>query len=495
MKFFFIGAIESEAILSNAHEQMYSEALYESRLSASLFYQIINVKDEHENCLINMTGNRKSIKKTNISAKVFDIIIKYIYSGTISLENVESSVIFDLLTASNEFGLEELVKVTQQMLIDDKASWLRLNFTRVFKISLMDDNFKPLQQFCANIICKYPNIIFEAEEFTTITEDTLIYILKLNNLQIEEGKIWVHIIRWGIAQNPTLIPNTNPEQCILPPRNIQSEPLPLRNDIPELVELRKFGENYFNTKKYNEALECLTKLLEIEQDDEFALKYRGATYLMIDKCEEALIDLNKSLELKPHDTFALRNRDNAFALRSRGATYHDMDKLQDALSDLTKSLKTEPNNAFSLRCRGGVYRKLGKYNDALKDLTKSLEIDQNNSFALDNRGETYRMLSEYEKAIIDLTKSLRIRKHNAFALRSRGGAYLKIGRNEEALIDLTLSLNIEPNNAWALRNRGEIYRTCARNKEALADLTKSLEIEPNNVFAINSIKNIYTKHL
>ncbi|CAG8670523.1 2959_t:CDS:2, partial [Ambispora leptoticha] len=155
-------------------------------------------------------GNTKKIHQTNISVKAFDFIIKYIYSGVISLEKVDTSAIFDLLIASNEFGLKELVEHIQLILIKNHASWLRLNFSLVYQTSFKDDNFNELRHFCANIVAKYPNIIFDSDEFITLPENILIFVLKLDDLQMDEGTIWDYVIKWGIAQNPSL--NINLDQ-------------------------------------------------------------------------------------------------------------------------------------------------------------------------------------------------------------------------------------------------------------------------------------------
>ncbi|RIB11630.1 hypothetical protein C2G38_2042515 [Gigaspora rosea] len=128
---------------------------------------------------------------------------RYIYNGTISLEAFNASVIFELLITFSEFGLEELIKHTQLFLIENNDSWLRLNFSRVFQTSFKD-NLKDLQQFYLNIISKHPNIIFDSDGFLTLSENILIFILNLDNLQMDEVEIWDYVIKWGIAQNPTL---------------------------------------------------------------------------------------------------------------------------------------------------------------------------------------------------------------------------------------------------------------------------------------------------
>ncbi|RHZ60984.1 hypothetical protein Glove_350g110 [Diversispora epigaea] len=149
----------------------------------------------------------KLLKMSYISVKIFNIIIKYIYSGTISLEKLEDSVIFDLLIASNEFELDELVEHLQTFLVENCASWLKLKFAQVYQTSCQVKNLEIIQEFYNDIISKHPNTIFESEKFYSLPEDALISILKRDDLQLDEGKIWEYTIQWGKAKNPTLPTN------------------------------------------------------------------------------------------------------------------------------------------------------------------------------------------------------------------------------------------------------------------------------------------------
>ncbi|RHZ84842.1 hypothetical protein Glove_74g240 [Diversispora epigaea] len=146
----------------------------------------------------------KVLKMSNISIKIFNIIIKYIYGGIISSEKLENSFIFDLLITSNELNLDELVEHLQTHFVNNNASWLKLNFSRVYQTSYQVKNFNIIQDYCNNIIAKYPNTIFESENFQTLPEYALISIIKKDDLQLEESKIWQYVIQWGKAQNPTL---------------------------------------------------------------------------------------------------------------------------------------------------------------------------------------------------------------------------------------------------------------------------------------------------
>ncbi|RIB20069.1 hypothetical protein C2G38_2081734, partial [Gigaspora rosea] len=61
---------------------------------------------------------------------------------------------------------------------------------------------------------------------------------------------------------------------------------------------------YFIMGKYNEAIEDLTRLLEIEPDNTIALKYRGEINYMMKRYNESIADLEKLLRIKPNDIWA-----------------------------------------------------------------------------------------------------------------------------------------------------------------------------------------------
>ncbi|RHZ86465.1 hypothetical protein Glove_50g88 [Diversispora epigaea] len=152
-------------------------------------------------------NNIKTIIKSSVSARIFDIILKYIYGGIVNLKNVETRFIFDLMLAVNEFELDELTNKLETLLIDTKASWLKTYISHIYCTIFNKNNFKNLENFCNDIIAKHPALIFEDSGFTSLPESVLVSLLKRDDLQIEEIKIWDYVIKWGIAQNPTLPTN------------------------------------------------------------------------------------------------------------------------------------------------------------------------------------------------------------------------------------------------------------------------------------------------
>ncbi|RHZ70439.1 hypothetical protein Glove_271g40 [Diversispora epigaea] len=161
-------------------------------------------RKELENIIPN-ENNIKKITKPNISEVIFDIILKYIYSGIIKFENVETRFIFDLMIAANEFEIEELTKKLEILLIETKSSWLKSHFSLVYRSIFNGNSFENLGKFyCNDIVAKYPNLIFDAEDFVSLQEPALVSLLKRDDLQLEEVIIWEYIIKWGIGQNSTL---------------------------------------------------------------------------------------------------------------------------------------------------------------------------------------------------------------------------------------------------------------------------------------------------
>ncbi|RHZ89963.1 hypothetical protein Glove_9g256 [Diversispora epigaea] len=91
---------------------------------------------------------------------------------------------------------EELSEKLESYLIEAKDSWLRTHSSFVYHSIF---KFKELENFCNNIIAKYPNLIFESEEdFTSLQESALISILKNDDLQMEESIV---IISYNIIMS------------------------------------------------------------------------------------------------------------------------------------------------------------------------------------------------------------------------------------------------------------------------------------------------------
>ncbi|RIA96300.1 BTB/POZ protein [Glomus cerebriforme] len=149
-------------------------------------------------------GTLTHIKLPNISPEIFQIILRYIYDGRLSLKEYDTSEIFKILVVASELGLQELITCLQTYLIKNKAGWMEQNFDLIYQTSFESGTFLKLQKYCTDLIFKEPNKIFKSPKFSSIPEKLLISIIQNENLQMSEIQVWEHVLKWGIAQNPEL---------------------------------------------------------------------------------------------------------------------------------------------------------------------------------------------------------------------------------------------------------------------------------------------------
>jgi hypothetical protein len=109
------------------------------------------------------------------------------------------------LAAADNLRLQELVNYLQKYLIENKSKWMEQHFKFTQQISSQSNSLLELQEFCTNIIAQFPEKILKSFDFTSLTEKSLISLIKRDDLQMKEVDVWEHVLKWGLAQNPNLI--------------------------------------------------------------------------------------------------------------------------------------------------------------------------------------------------------------------------------------------------------------------------------------------------
>ncbi|RIB30764.1 P-loop containing nucleoside triphosphate hydrolase protein [Gigaspora rosea] len=173
----YLGLLEDKEyfnVIVNTKESSDTKIIYAH--SNVLRYRSLYFRNELPN-ISKYENNIKIINLKNVSTQQFEIIVKYIYGGTILLENQDTLFICELIIVACEFLLEEFFQ-NQQL--------------------------QDLQKWCNNIVAKYPEKVFESGEFISLQENALVSLIGRNDLRLEEIKIWNYVIQWGIAQNPGL---------------------------------------------------------------------------------------------------------------------------------------------------------------------------------------------------------------------------------------------------------------------------------------------------
>jgi tetratricopeptide (TPR) repeat protein len=152
-------------------------------------------------------------------------------------------------------------------------------------------------------------------------------------------------------------------------------------------------------------------------------------YFETGRYEEALDDFTWLID---------RNPNNLIALSFRGICYSNVGRYEDALGDFDKMRELEPEAKFPYGFRGRYYYyELGKYDEALADFALALEEDPESILGLTGNAETYRELGRYDEALFNIEAALAIINPDDPDLRYvRGSIYARMGNIEAARTDL-----------------------------------------------------------
>uniref|UniRef100_U9UUL9 BTB domain-containing protein n=1 Tax=Rhizophagus irregularis (strain DAOM 181602 / DAOM 197198 / MUCL 43194) TaxID=747089 RepID=U9UUL9_RHIID len=244
-----------------------------------------------ENKWKNYDGTLVRIELPNILPEIFQVILRYIYGGKLTLKNYDNLYIIKLLIAANELSIKELT-------IFESYSFLEL------------------QNYCNNLMSKNPNKIFESLDFPSIPEKIFISIIQNDNLQMDVVQIWKNVLKWGLAQNPEL----------------SSEPLSyskddfnnLRNTLEQCIPFIKFYD--LTSKEFSDNilpyrkiipeelyLDLLQSFLNLHPDSKLNISKPH----MVKEINPSQHNINKSIEIFNPAPFSRTNKRRVRRYRQR----------------------------------------------------------------------------------------------------------------------------------------------------------------------------------
>ena len=184
------------------------------------------------------------------------------------------------------------------------------------------------------------------------------------------------------------------------------------------------GAEQYTNDEYDEAIDSLSKAIELEPEDADAYFLRGISYLMIDDPDSALADLDKALELHPSDTDIEITAAEIYGMRGVGHSFkEDYDK---AIADSQKAIELDPTNtrlkaigAESYAMRGYDYIEAEDYDRAIADLNRAFELNPDGeriraigATAYSLRGYIYAKSGDYDRAAAAFNRAFELDSEN-----------------------------------------------------------------------------------
>ena len=170
-------------------------------------------------------------------------------------------------------------------------------------------------------------------------------------------------------------------------------------------EMFEEGSRLFDQRKYEEAIEYLSKCILIYPDCTDLLWVRGKSFIEMGRYEKAIKDIT---------IFISQGSDGGTmgftAYCTRGKSYHEIKSYEKAVEDFTKCIYLFPYTPYAYYLRGKSYIEMGRYEKAIEDFTEAISQDPNDSDKYWWRGNSYEKLGFKDLAENDYKESERLRK-------------------------------------------------------------------------------------
>ncbi len=104
--------------------------------------------------------------------------------------------VMNILVAAESLNLQEIVNYLQSYLIKEKTKWMEENFSLIHDTIFQSNNFIELQKYCTDLMSKNPEKIFKSLDFISISEKSLISLIKRDDLRMKEADVWENVLKW-----------------------------------------------------------------------------------------------------------------------------------------------------------------------------------------------------------------------------------------------------------------------------------------------------------
>ena len=248
---------------------------------------------------------------------------------------------------------------------------------------------------------------------------------------------------------------------------------------PQLKELEAWewtnkGASLKSLGRYEEAIRCLDKALELNPGHVNAWINKGTSLGSLGHHEEAIRCFNRALELDPR---------NADAWNNKGNSLDSLGRPEEAIRCYDQALELDPRQVNAWTNKGASLNSLGRYEEAIRCYDKALELDSRQVNAWINKGTSLGSLGRPEEAIRCYDQALELDPRDFKTWTNKGSSLGGLGRYEEAIRCLDKALELNPRYAGAWFNRALAEDVLGRWREAVRSYQQFLTIAPVEQYA------------
>ena len=278
----------------------------------------------------------------------------------------------------------------------------------------------------------------------------------------------------------------------------------IKESNEKIAELSKKGYQLLKESEFDQAREALFQILDIEDNNNYALVGLGDTSRKENKFNEAITFYNKCLSFYPSNNYALfgladcykalnqyskaidiwqqylvHDDKNITVITRVADAYRKIHEFKKSKELYLKVLEMEKDNPYALIGLGHLSYDFKEYKDALSYWTRiyDINIDNVDIRVLTAIGNCHRKLKTFEKGTYFFDKALERDPKNFYALFGLADCYRGMNQQAKSIEYWNKILEIDPHNKVILTRAGDAYRTTGNYDEAVKYYTKALEID------------------
>jgi tetratricopeptide (TPR) repeat protein len=255
-------------------------------------------------------------------------------------------------------------------------------------------------------------------------------------------------------------------------------------ETTEISEISKKGYQFLKENKVTEAINCFSKILQVDKNNNYALVGMGDATRKRGASRDAAAYYQRCLEYHPGNNYAL------FGLAD---CYKALNQYHKAIEIWEQYLLHDDKNITVLTRVADAYRKIRDLKNSRAIYLRVLEMEASNPYAIIGLGHLHYDFKEYRDALFYWEKMLTFGPGTVDirVLTSIGNCHRKLKTFNEGIPYFEEALRKETSNFYALFGLADCYRGLNQQARSLEYWNRILEQDPRNKVILTRAGDAY----
>jgi tetratricopeptide (TPR) repeat protein len=252
----------------------------------------------------------------------------------------------------------------------------------------------------------------------------------------------------------------------------------------EISDLSKRGYQFLKENKVSEAVDCFSRILVVDQNNNYALVGMGDATRKRGAFRDAVAYYQRCLACHPGNNYAL------FGLAD---CYKALNQYHKAIEIWEQYLLHDDRNITVLTRVADAYRKVRDFKHSKAVYLRVLEMEGQNPYAIIGLGHLHYDFKEYRDALLYWEKMLETSRDNVDirVLTSIGNCHRKLKTFAQGISYFEQALGRDPYNFYALFGLADCYRGMNQQDRSLEYWNRILEQDPRNKVILTRAGDAY----